>query len=179
MPNIQIGVGEFYSHWLGQSYFLKEVTVTDQDGRYYLTDTLRDNTAVFIGILDSIQNYTSPASLPERYFLLNPEVDKRDVYFIYKPVFAKSNQQTIDYSLDRLSRVQYRLKKSLILPTDSITFLGFQYLPLTVYQDTTVFVKLKPRSNNQIEIKRSNDLIYQEQFNIGHAGDTIYREVQL
>jgi len=117
--------------------------------------------------------------LPERYFLLNPEVDKRDVYFIYKAVFAKNNQQTIDYSLDRLSRVQYRLKKSLILPTDSISFLGFQYLPLTVYQDTTVFVKLKPRSNNQIEIKRSNDLFYQEQFNIGHAGDTIYREVQL
>jgi len=29
MPNIQIGVGEFYSHWLGQSYFLKEVTLTD------------------------------------------------------------------------------------------------------------------------------------------------------
>ena len=126
MPNIQIGLGEFYSHWLGQSYFLKKVTLTDQDGRYYLTDTLRDNTAVFIGILDSIQNYTSPSSIQERYFLLNPEIDRRDVYYIYKPDFAKSNEQRIDYSLDRRSRVQFQHKKSLILPTDSITFLGFR-----------------------------------------------------
>lgn len=126
MPNIQIGLGEFSSHWLGRSYFLKEVTLTDQDGRYYLTDTLRDNTAVLIGILDSIQNYTSPSSIQERYFLLNPEIDRRDVYYIYKPDFAKSNEQRIDYSLDRRSRVQFQHKKSLILPTDSITFLGFR-----------------------------------------------------
>jgi hypothetical protein len=179
MANIQIGMGEFSSNWLGQFYYLKEITVTDQDGRYYLTDTLRDNTAVFVGILDSFKNYSSASSLGERYLLLNPESDKRDDYLIYKPVFAKSNQQTIDYSLDRLSRVQYQLKKSMIFPSDSITFFGFQYLPMRVYHDTTVFVKLKPRSTNQVEIKRGNDLIYQEQFNIGTAGDTIYREVQL
>jgi hypothetical protein len=94
---------------LGQSYFLKKVTLTDQDGRYYLTDTLRDNTAVFIGILDSIKNYTSPSSIQERYFLLNPEIDRRDVYYIYKPDFAKSNEQR------------------LIIP-----WIGFRNLPLKV-----------------------------------------------
>ncbi|MBK8683695.1 MAG: hypothetical protein IPN26_01260 [Bacteroidetes bacterium] len=178
MANIQIGVGEFSSNWLGQFYYLKEITVTDQDGRYYLTDTLRIiqlYSSVFWIVLRTIHPHHPLGAL----FLLNPESDKRDDYLIYKPVFAKSNQQTIDYSLDRLSRVQYHLKKSMIFPSDSITFFGFQYLPMRVYQDTTVFVKLKPRSTNQVEIKRGNDLIYQEQFNIGTSGDTIYREVQL
>ena len=178
LPGIRIGLGEYHAHSMGRYYKLKKMMVTGPDGRYFLEDTLSDRTAVFVAILDSSRDYTNSA-LFARYDIRSMNQDVQDNYLLYEVVYAKGNQQDIDFTLKRIPRIQYTLKRNPNVSVDTINIIGYQYVQVVVTKDTVVYQRLKPGATNQIELRHRDYPFYKESIQTTLAGDTIYRTIQL
>lgn len=178
LSGIRIGLGEYHAHAMGRFYRIKETVVTGPDGRYYLQDTLSDRTAVFVAILDS-SPYFENSPLYLKYDIQRINQDQREQYYIFQEVFAKGNQQDIDFTLKRSPRIQYTLKKNPNVSVDTINIIGYQYVQVVVTKDTLVYQRLNPGAKNQIELRHRDYPFYKESIQTTLAGDTIYRTIQL
>lgn len=180
LSHVRICIGKYYSNWLGRKFRIRGETFTDANGNYSLTDSLNDENVIFVGIADSLNGFQTGMDLRYVYYFEKDEFDADYVYSILNPTFAKSNSENISFSLNRLAKFKCNIQKNGSIVKDSITFIGFQYLPLNVISDTTVYVNLKPNASNTVQIKRNNtQLLFEEKFNPGNGGDTIIRQLVL
>lgn len=178
LPGIWIGLGEYHGYAMGRFFHLKKMMVTGPDGRYYLEDTLSDRTAVFVAILDSSHNYSN-SFIYSKYDIRSVNQDIKNVYMLYEVVYAKGNQQDIDFTLKRIPRIQYTLKRNPNVSVDTINIIGYQYVQVVVTKDTVVYQRLNPGAKNQIELRHRDYPFYKESIQTTLAGDTIYRTIQL
>lgn len=179
IPGVQVVMGT-YSHAFGSRtyYRIQQSVLTDSNGSFSFKDTIYES-VVFIAIADSMTVYNRNEHLGNTYHFKKYDLDSDDRFLLYDPYFASTNSAEVNFDLDALSYVKYSLKKSPVLAQDSITFIGYQYLPLVVKNDTDVYVKLKPRTNNTVEIRRGTFSLHKENFTTGKTADTLYRTFQL
>lgn len=179
ISGIRVAMGTYYKSWTGgRNFNIRQTALTGPDGSFEFTDNIAES-VVFIAIVDSLATYNRNEHLGNKYLFASNQWDNDRHFLFYDPYYAESNDEEVLITLNQFSFAKYALKRSPLLAVDTLVFNGYHHLPLVVKSDTDVFIQLRPKAINSVELKRGTFTLYKEQFNTGAAGDTSIRQIQL